>query len=88
MLLFSEFHRPSTFSPTEQIAATTIRPAITAYPRTSPPCSFFRRVSFANGYGGFTGPSTPARFRSAANGGFQQGPKLVPIEGGTPSGDV
>src|SRR5436305_5199371 len=46
--LLSEFQRASTFVPTEPmtaIAATTIRPAISAYSRTSPPCS--SRASFA-----------------------------------------
>lgn len=45
--LFSEFQRASTFVPTEPmtaIDATTIRPAIKAYSRTSPPRS--SRINF------------------------------------------
>src|ERR1019366_8955078 len=44
---FSEFQRPRTLPPTElitAIAATTIKPAISAYSSTSPPCS--SRTSF------------------------------------------
>src|SRR5580698_9909366 len=46
MLLFSEVQRASTLPPTEvmaAMAATTIRPTIRAYSRTSPPVSSERR---------------------------------------------